>query len=252
MRAKFPLIIILLIAFCSVPLLSAADKPLIGARHPAISPDGRQIAFSYMGDIWLVSADGGRAVPLTNHAAYEREPLWSPDGRTLAFTSNRNGNNDVFVLPVSGGVPFQLTFHTGDDLATDFTPDGKDVIFRSARSSSGSLYHVPVRAETSVPCSRPTGITLRTAGSAPTGKRFSSPGARRIRSGGGAAIAAPMRPRSGRRPSPAANRKRSSRAANAFWPDWRPDGTGDLFRQRPLRSPTTSGRRPPTGRASGR
>ena len=145
MRFKTRLMAFVFLAAGLALSASAADNRLIGARHPAISPDGREIAFSYMGDIWLVPASGGRAVPLTNNAAYEREPLWSPDGKTIAFTSNRNGNNDVFVIPVSGGVPVQLTFHTGDDLATDFSPDGKVVIFRSARSSAGSLYRISLK-----------------------------------------------------------------------------------------------------------
>jgi len=230
MRAKFPLIVFLLIAFCSGPLHSAADRPLIGARHPAISPDGRQIAFSYMGDIWLVPSDGGRAVPLTNNAAYEREPLWSPDGRMLAFTSNRNGNNDVFVLPVSGGVPLQLTFHTGDDLATDFTPDGKEVIFRSSRSSSGSLYRVPIKGGNERP-------VLETYWNYASGGRVSPDGKTILFSWGSensfwwrrgyrGANAAKIwtAPFVGGEP-----KKIVENEANAFWPDWRADGAAIYF-----------------------
>ena len=59
MRAKLFLGLVFLCLFLPVSPTLAQDKSLIGARHPAISPDGRQIAFSYMGDIWVVSADGG-------------------------------------------------------------------------------------------------------------------------------------------------------------------------------------------------
>jgi tricorn protease len=139
-----------IISASSGPLFGQ-EKALVGARHPAVSPDGRDIAFSYMGDIWLVSAKGGRAFRLTDNVAYEREPVWSPDGQWLAFTSNRFGNNDVFLIRAAGGTPRQLTFHTGDDVATDFTPDGKSVVFRSNRASSSSFYIVPVTGGTEQP-----------------------------------------------------------------------------------------------------
>ena len=42
-------------------------KPVTGARHPALSPDGKKIAFVYRGDIWTASSSGGRARPLTFH-----------------------------------------------------------------------------------------------------------------------------------------------------------------------------------------
>ena len=49
--------------------LSAQENPL-WMRYPAISPDGKTIAFCYKGDIFLVSSEGGRATQLTTHPAY--------------------------------------------------------------------------------------------------------------------------------------------------------------------------------------
>jgi len=147
--------LILLLGIFSVIFLSfyshADKKQLIGARYPAISPDGKQIAFSYMGDIWLVSSEGGKAVRLTDHVAYDREPLWSPDGTWLAFTSNRKGNNDVYLMKADGGVPQQLTFHSGNDVATDFTPDGEWIVFTSSRSSSSSIFKVSIEGGNALP-----------------------------------------------------------------------------------------------------
>lgn len=75
----------------------AQDGPL-WMRYPAISPDGKTIAFTYCGDIFTVPADGGRATQLTTHPAHDTRPVWSPDGRQIAFASDRNGGFDVFIM----------------------------------------------------------------------------------------------------------------------------------------------------------
>ncbi len=111
---------------------TAIEAPL--PRHPAPSPDGSQIAFSWQGDLWLVSAQGGQASRLTVHPSVERFPQWSRDGHLIAFVSNRHGNNDVFVMPVDrSAAPTRLTFASTDDFANDFTPDGRSVLFASQR-----------------------------------------------------------------------------------------------------------------------
>src|SRR5262245_3154849 len=86
-----------------------AQEPIHMARTPDISPDGKTIAFSYLGDIWTVEAIGGVARPVTQHLAHDLRPCFSPDGRWIAFSSNRHGSYDVFVVSSRGGKPRRLT-----------------------------------------------------------------------------------------------------------------------------------------------
>src|SRR5258708_15400855 len=107
--------------------LAAAQHPIRFGRTPDISPDGKQVAFSYLGDIWIVETIGGIARPVTMHRAHEHSPVFSPDGKMLAFSSNRHGSYDVFVVPVQGGKPRRLTFDSAADLVTGWAPDGKQM-----------------------------------------------------------------------------------------------------------------------------
>jgi tricorn protease len=127
---------------------AGAQEPIRFARTPDISPDGRQVAFSYLGDIWVVEAIGGVARPVTMHEAHDINPVFSPDGKYIAFSSNRHGSYDVFVVPAVGGKPRRLTFDSAADLVTGWTPDGKHVVFSSNRSTAFppnlDSYTVPV------------------------------------------------------------------------------------------------------------
>lgn len=105
-------------------------------RYPAISPDGKTIAFGYKGDIYLVSSQGGTATPLTIHEAHDMMPIWSNDGKSIAFASDRHGNFDVFVMAINGGTPTRLTYNSAPDYPYDFSPDDKNVLFGSSRQTS--------------------------------------------------------------------------------------------------------------------
>src|SRR5437870_169246 len=125
-----------------------AQEPIKFARLPDISPDGKLVAFSYLGDVWVVETIGGVARPITMHQAHDTAPAFSPDGRWIAFSSNRHGGYDVFVVSAQGGKPRRLTLDSADDMVSGWTPDGKSVLFTSKRSITfpreEELYTVPV------------------------------------------------------------------------------------------------------------
>lgn len=121
-------------AACLLAAITYAQDNALWLRYPAISPDGKTIAFGYKGDLYRVDAAGGVAVPLTIHEAQDMMPVWSRDGKYLAFASDRYGNFDVFVMPAEGGTPVRLTANSATDLPYDFTTDNKQVLFGSNRT----------------------------------------------------------------------------------------------------------------------
>src|SRR3546814_4495397 len=59
-----------------------------------ISPDGRQLAFDILGDIYLMPVTGGEATQVTSREAWDARPVWTPDGTRIAFISDRGGSHD--------------------------------------------------------------------------------------------------------------------------------------------------------------
>lgn len=134
-------------------LSSMAEMPL-WMRYPAISPDGKTIAFSYKGDIYTVPTTGGTARQLTTNPAYDFMPVWSPDGKQIAFASDRFSSIDVLIMSADGGAPTRLTFHSSNEYPTGFSPDGKNILFNAQiedspenaqfpTSTLSELYSVP-------------------------------------------------------------------------------------------------------------
>lgn len=114
-------------------------------RSPALSPDGKQLAFVYDGDIWSVESGGGTARRLTITLDNDGSPCYSPDGKQLAFRSRRYGSDDVFVMPASGGEARRLTFSDGGEDPCCWLPDGSGILFSAARDNGRDLW--VVRAE---------------------------------------------------------------------------------------------------------
>ncbi|HTS62090.1 MAG TPA: PDZ domain-containing protein [Candidatus Acidoferrales bacterium] len=113
--------------------LSSAFAAIHLMQRPTMSRT--EIVFSYGGDLWRVSREGGSATRLTGGTGFETEALFSPDGKTVAFTGEYDGNIDIFTMPMAGGVPKRLTWHPAADHVVGWSPDGKKILFRSNRDS---------------------------------------------------------------------------------------------------------------------
>ena len=106
-----------------------------GVGEPAISPDGRSVAFAVTStdlpavkrwtNLWRGDADGKNGRALTVLDKRDASPAFSPDGATLAFLSTRSGTPQVWFLPVAGGEPEKKTDVPGGVGAFRFSPDGK-------------------------------------------------------------------------------------------------------------------------------
>ena len=112
-------------------------------RNPCISPDGSTIVFSYHGNLYRVSSNGGDAVAITTGDAYDGYPIYSHDGKTIAFASDRYGNFDVYTIPAEGGLSTRLTFNSANDFPNDFTLDDQEVLFGSGREAPAASVRFP-------------------------------------------------------------------------------------------------------------
>ena len=117
-------------------------------RDVKISPDGKEIAFTYKGDIWKVPVAGGTAVRLTSQPSYESEPVWSPDGKSIAFASDRTGGTDIYIMSSNGGSATRLTTNSVAETPEAFTPDGKYVLFSASIQDPAESALFPYRAMT--------------------------------------------------------------------------------------------------------
>src|SRR6185503_1450030 len=67
-----------------------------------VSPDGKRIVFSILGDLYWIPIGGGEATRITSGPAYDMQPRFSPDGAWLAFTSDRSGLDNLWICDLSG------------------------------------------------------------------------------------------------------------------------------------------------------
>jgi len=90
----------------------ALTSPLmVDLGEPSWSPNGHTIAFTGVGGIYTVHADGTGLRKLTRILGWNFLPRWSPDARLIVFASGRSGGSDLFVMNADGGGQRNLT-HT--------------------------------------------------------------------------------------------------------------------------------------------
>ena len=137
---------------------SATIKPLTTypgtETEPALSPDGKQIAFAWDGpnrdnfDIYVRLIEGGSALRLTSDPAPDHAPAWSADGQQLAFIRN----DAIYLIAALGGVERKLVQLPHGSLylslsaptALSWSPDGRFLVFNSAQDSSPAIWEASI------------------------------------------------------------------------------------------------------------
>lgn len=105
-----------------------------------VSPDGRQIAFDLLGDIYVMPIGGGEARNVSPGVAWDMQPKWSPDGRHIAFTSDRAGGDNLWIMNADGSNPVQVSKESFRLLnQPEWSPDGQYLIGRKHFTSARSL-----------------------------------------------------------------------------------------------------------------
>ncbi|MEO8361434.1 MAG: PDZ domain-containing protein [Vicinamibacteria bacterium] len=133
-----PVLFSCLLALVAQAIPGQAQEPSGSDSRLLRQPDanGRQVVFTYGGDLWVAELSGGDARRLTSTGAVESDPHFSPDGQFVAFTSNRSGMPMVYVLPIAGGTPKRLTWYPAASYARGWTPDGTRVLYASSRETA--------------------------------------------------------------------------------------------------------------------
>ena len=139
-------------------LVDPGPLPVRGVVSPAVSPDGSRVAFSALGDLWVMEIaggagsgaggrgpDGGDAsgggsagVParITDDPWIETDPAWSPDGSRIAFSSDRDGELDLYLWDAAANTVERLTEGAGATLPS-WSPDGSSIAFAESARGSG-------------------------------------------------------------------------------------------------------------------
>ena len=96
-----------------------------------VSPDGSQIVFDLLGDLYLVPVAGGEAKRITSGLPWDCQPRFSPDGKEIAFISDRNGSDNIWRMELTSGKLTQVTKETEWQVGSPaWSPDGEYIIAR--------------------------------------------------------------------------------------------------------------------------
>jgi Tol biopolymer transport system component len=108
---------------------SRARRRVLGIVKPVISPDGRTVAFSALGDIYVMPV-GGKPVNLTRSPFLDTEPAWSADGTQLAWASDRAGGRmDIWVRDMKSGAERRVTQLPNAAMGPAWSPDGTRIAY---------------------------------------------------------------------------------------------------------------------------
>ncbi len=127
-----------------------------------VSPDGRTVVFDFLGDLYTLSIDGGKATPLLTGMAYDVQPRFSPDGASIAFVSDRSGGDNLWTMRLDKTDTSQVSRGNSNlFLSPEWTPDGEFIVVSRSGGLGGPaqlyMYHPERSSPAAIP--GPTGFS---------------------------------------------------------------------------------------------
>lgn len=112
-------------------------QPARGIAGFAVLPNAHVIA-SVLGDLWEIDADGTLVRRLTDDDFMDRDPAVSRDGRQLAYVSDRSGRAQVWRRDLATGDMEQLTDEMGSAARPSWSAAGDRVAYVALADSTSA------------------------------------------------------------------------------------------------------------------
>jgi TolB protein len=143
--------------------LEGYELPLvtIGPIDPAPAPDGKTIAFSSRGWLWLLDPKTGTARRLTRGAEMDSRPAWSSDQRQLAFVRDDGRETWIVSIDLATGAERIVASERGIELDPTFSPDGRSIFYSSAVAGDLDIWRVDLNTSAKTRLTEEVGLELR-------------------------------------------------------------------------------------------
>src|SRR5271157_319923 len=135
--------------FATIPAQLALTRLTSGPWSdidPAMSPDGKRIAFASNRDgywnLYTLDIQSGNVVQLTNDHNYNAAPTWSPDLAWIAYETYQNGNLQIALLSLKNPAqpPVLLTDDPSANHSPAWAPNGRQIAFVSNRTGDDDVW----------------------------------------------------------------------------------------------------------------
>ena len=120
---------------------STAAQHVKGIFAPALSPDGKKIAFVALNQLYVMPI-GNTPIALTHDSFYKQGPAWSPDGKTLAYVSDKNGIENIYLHDMTGNDTAgdkQISPNNSAQIMPAWSPDAKSIAFQDQTGATSLI-----------------------------------------------------------------------------------------------------------------
>ncbi len=133
----------------------------VGPMDPAPGPDGRRLAFSARGWIWVMDLESGIARRLTSGGGMDFRPAWSPDGDRIAFVRDDGADTRIVIADAQSGVELAFIDTPALDLDPAWQPDGDVLFYTSGQAGTLDVWVTDMATGDARPLTSDPGLEMR-------------------------------------------------------------------------------------------